>query len=132
MSIFDKFFQKNNNTKTSDQSGNCIIFSLNPEMNNEPYIKIKIDDTSIGASAKFAELLYDIFTGIYNESTVNLMMKMSNEGSDIKQFMHSCIMNWSLLAKNKDTINETNDQNKYYDDDDTPVITPTYFNKNAK
>lgn len=134
MNILNWIFQNKtipeNKSNTYLSSGNCIVFSLNPESNNDPYIKIIIDDTSVMSSVKFAELLYDIFTGMYNESTINLMMKMSNENPELKQFIHSCILNWSLLARHNDHANKPFENKNY--EENIPVVMPTDFNKNAK
>lgn len=130
MNILSKLFNQNNHKFVGDEeSGNYITFSLNPKSNNEPYIKIKIEDTSTLASHEFAVLLLDIFSGIYSEAVINLMLKMSNENEDIKNFVNSCILRWSSLTKE---INANMLQNSDSMEDDIPVITPTHFNKNAK
>ena len=132
MNIFSKLFKpannQNNQNINPNPEGNCIIFSLDPKSNDEPFIKIRIENTSNEDSIKFAQLLCDITDGLYSDSIVNLMLKMTDQNLEIKQFVHSTIMNWSFLIKsynesNKDLLSKIDNQ---------PVIMPTDFNKNAK
>lgn len=127
MNILSKIFstntEKNENENDNPTSeGNCIIFSLDQKSNDEPFIKIKIQNISTNDSIKFAQLLYDITGGLYNDSIINLMLKMTEQDLHIRQFINSTILNWGLLSKD---YNRSNTDNQ-------PVIMPTDFNKNAK
>lgn len=136
MNIFSKFFKSDNKTNeknNTNSEGNCIIFSLNPLSNNEPFIKIKIESTSTEDSIKFAELLRDVTDGLYNDSITNLMLKMTDQDLDIKKFVHSTILHWIFLLKNQSCDNTellTKIQNQSRENQ--PIIMPTDFNKNAK
>lgn len=132
MNIFSKLFRaesnKNNDSDLTAPEGNCIIFSLDPKSNDEPFIKIKIENTSNEDSIKFAQLLCDVTDGLYNESIINLMLKMTDQDLQIKKFVHSTILNWTLLVK---TYNKSN-KDLSSNNDNQPLIMPTDFNKNAK
>lgn len=131
MNIFSKFFNLDNkaNKKNDTKSeGNCIIFSLDSLSNNDPFIKIKIENTSTEDSIKFAELLRDVTDGLYNDSITNLMLKMTDQDLHIKKFIHSTVLHWIFLLKNQN-CNDTDLLNKIQDQ---PMIMPTDFNKNAK
>lgn len=136
MNIFSKFFNVNNKTNEKDSvkaEGNCIIFSLDSSCNNDPFIKIKIENTSTEDSIKFAELLRDVTDGLYNDSITNLMLKMTDQDLQIKKFAHSTILHWIFLLKNqsyndKDLLTNTENQPI----ENQPVVMPTDFNKNAK
>lgn len=131
MNIFKKLLgiqNKNYTEQTGNDNnaliGNCIIFSLDPN-NNEPHIKIRIEDTSNEICSKFGELLYDINNGSYKESIIKLMLQMSGQDTEIKKFMESTIIYWSFL------LNKAENRN-LFDFKDKPLVMPTDFNKNAK
>lgn len=132
MNIFSKLFasvnNKNDQSTNVNSEGNCIIFSLDPKSNDEPFIKIKIENTSNEDSVKFAQLLCDITDGLYNESIINLMLKMTDQDLEIRKFVHSTIMNWSFIVKSYNKL----DKDLSSKNDNQPVIMPTDFNKNAK
>lgn len=133
MNIFNSIKNYFINSKSSkinnqdDKPTNCIIFSINPEMNYEPYVKIRIEDTSIGACAKFVQMLNDVNSGSYSESIISLMTDMGTEDQNIKNFMKTGILYWKSLLNNNQ---QTADTCKIYND--RPLIMPMDFNKNAK
>lgn len=126
MNIFTKLLSpKSNNITNIDDSpleGNHIVFSLDPKSNNEPHIKIRIDDTSHAACSKFAEMLHDLNSGLYHESIIKLMLQMSQQDSEIKTFIETTMLYWTYLL-NKQNKEQTTDK---------PMIMPTDFNKHAK
>lgn len=126
--IISYFFKhKNNHTGNQINEGNAIVFSLNPSLNNEPHIKIKIEDTSDEASKKFAEMLFDINIGSYNESALHLLARMSEEDDEIKKFVETTIIYWGFLMKDKKHLLNASIVWKQ-----KPLIMPTDFNKHAK
>lgn len=106
---------------------NSVVLSSNTEIDNEPNVKIRIEDTSTDACRKFAEMLYELNTGSYHETIIRLMVQMSDQDDEIKKFMETAILYWGFLLNNK-KLNMNNNE-EYID---KPLIMPTDFNKNAK
>lgn len=127
MNIFTKLLSlKSNNITNIDNTlleGNYIVFSLDPKSNNEPHIKIRIDDTSHATCYKFAEMLYDLNSGLYHESIIKLMSQMGQQDSEIKIFIETAMLYWTYLLNKQQNKEQPTDK---------PMIMPTDFNKYAK
>lgn len=112
-----------------DPIDNKIVFCLNPEKNNEPFIKIIISDTSKESCYKFGEMLFAINSGLYHTSIAQLLMNMGKEDKEIKNFVETSIMHWADLIKDSE---DKNIKNSKWKNKDKPLIMPMDFNKNAR
>lgn len=121
--IFSKKI-KTQNTIPQPISGNSITFFIDLEKDSEPNVKIVITDTSNEACKKFSELLFDLHSGEYHKSTLDLLLNMGKQDDEIKKFAQTTILFWSYLLKTNNIVG--------YDKKSKPLIMPTDFNKNAK
>lgn len=131
MSLLDKlknFWIKKPTENSSDDDNNKLIISLNPDHNNEPFIKIIISDTTDSCSKKFGEMLFNINSGLYYKSIVDLLTNMSKEDAEIKKFVELSMIYWASLVKDEARISG----NLKWENQDKPLIQPMDFNKNAR
>lgn len=134
MNFFKKisgYFSQRESKSDGEDLNNRMVISLNPKRGGEPFIKIIVGETSDDSAKQFAEMLFNVNSGLYYGSIVDLLISMSKEDDEINRFMKSAMVYWSHL------IQESNDSN--YDrldkikwSDDKPLIKPTEFNKYAK
>lgn len=115
--------------KNKTTSDNSISFIANAHKDIEPSIKISIGDTSDDACKKFTEILFNLNSGQYYKSIIDLLNDVGQKDNKIYKFVETSILYWSYLLNTKyieykknNIISKTN----------KPLIMPTDFNKNAK
>lgn len=110
-------------TKNKDSlfsSKNRLEFIL---QDKEPNIKVTIIDTDDKSAQSFADLIYSLVTGLYTNSISNLLIELSEQDEDIKQFVGKVLFHYNLLQ-----INEIKSKNH----NNEPLIKPTEFLKYGK
>lgn len=129
--IIDKFFSIKTDTKESSAiGGNSITFFIDLEKDSEPNVKISITDTTEQGCKKFSELLFDLNSGEYHKSILDLLINMGKQDDQIQKFVETSVLYWSYLLHAKNTEYKYNKTNFWKEN--KPLIMPTDFNKNAK
>lgn len=110
-------------TKKNDLS-NYISFIIDPNRINEPNVKISIIDTTNDSCKQFAEMIYSLNAGEYQQSITELLLNMGKQDAKIQKFVETTIVYWEYLMRSRkmSSSQSIND----------PLIMPTDFNKNAK
>lgn len=129
--LINRFFRKSETNNNQQQGGNAITFFIDLEHDSEPNVKISITDTTDEACKKFSELLFDLNSGEYHKSILDLLLNIGKQDEQIQKFVETGILYWSYLLHAKNTeykYHKTNSSWKEY----KPLIMPTDFNKNAK
>lgn len=105
--------------KTYDTNG--ITFIL--DENNEPYIHISVTNLDDNKAVFFARMLFEINTGIYAESILDILQKLAQQDDSIKLFVSKVVASWGLY--NELQNNNTNQQTE-------PMVKPTDFVKGLR
>lgn len=112
---------------TQDQF-NYITFLVDKET-KEPYIKINIQDLSNEDAKVYGEMLFDINSGLYQSSILDILVDFAKQDDKINKFIMDTIMSWHSLCSIKQEPDDTNIQKPWLK---KPQISPIEFNKNAK
>lgn len=104
---------------TNKKISNYILFELDKD-GDIPNVKLKIMDTSDASSEKFAEMLYNINKGIYNQSILDLLLDVGAQDSTINNYINSTIVWWKIF--NAQSGNLTTKKHH-------PIVKPTDFNR---
>lgn len=110
-----------------NKSRNIENFSGNNRLefiigDTEPNIKVSIIDTDDQSARMFADLIHSLVSGYYTNSIHNLLIDLSKQDKDIKEFVTKTLFYYNLLLINKPQPRSDND----------PVIKPTEFLKYGK
>lgn len=122
--ILNKFISKKNTedpleeTKNKIDNTNAVTFILDD--NNEPYIHISITDLNYDKTAHFAKMLFEMNSGAYATSIIDILMELSKQDDSIRIFIAKVIAAWSLYG-------DLNKQGQLSEGE--PVINPTDFMK---
>jgi len=127
--LFSKSNKRNKSLSTDTKSlleTNYILITFDPK-DNEPYIKLNLSDLSDHARDQYALTLFNLNTGRYHQSFLDLLLDMSHQDLTINRFIQTLIIRWSNLVKNspQDLQTSTIDSNQ-------PIVSPMDFNKHAK
>lgn len=123
MNIYQKiksyFYSEN---QSQNLPNNYIMLSLD-DHNNDPHIKVVISDLSDLSCEKYAEMIFDLNKGLYYQSIIDLLLRMSKEDKDIGKYIESLIIYLGILTQ-KHSLSTSKFDNK-----NSPMIMPTEFNK---
>lgn len=93
----------------------------------EPTIRTNIYDTSDEACQKYAEMLFNLNSGLYQQSIFDLLSGMSKQDEEIAAFITNVILNWMYISKDAELSYEQKQWNN-----NKPIISPTNFGKHDK
>ena len=125
--ILNKFISKQNTedsleeTKNKIDNTNAVTFIL--DNNNEPYIHVSITDLNYDKATHFAKMLFEMNSGAYVTSIIDILMELSKQDDSIKIFIAKVIAAWSLYG-------DLNKQGQLSEGE--PVINPTDFMKGLR
>jgi len=120
--------QRHNDTCNMPE-GNYILITF-PKDHKEPYIRLNITDLSDEECNKYSEALFNLNSGRYHFSFLELLKEMSLQDNTINKFIQSAIMHWGYLIKaNSQQIPQQEVDNNQ---SDSPIVSPMEFNKHAK
>lgn len=105
---------------------NYLLFYIDKNT-KEPIIKTNIYDVSDEACQKYTQMLFNLNSGLYQESIFNLLSAISKQDEDVEAFIKNVILNWMYISKDAQLSYEEKEwaNNK-------PIISPTNFGKYAK
>jgi hypothetical protein len=143
LQLLNLFRKSDNNLlqKSSVEPGaerNYILITFDKTNKYEPYIKLNITDLSQEACDAYAETLYDLHSGRYYQSFINLLLNMSKQDNKIYKFVESAIVYWGYLIK-KTSVDLDSHPNVFShsavgrgeQNNNKPLVAPTDFNKHA-
>lgn len=108
-------------TKNKTENTNAVTFILDD--NNEPYIHISITDLNYDKAVHFAKMLFEMNSGLYASSIIDILMQLSKQDDSIRIFVAKIIAGWSLYGDiNKEPTHSENE----------PIIKPTDFVKGLR
>lgn len=88
---------------------------------NNPYVKIVIADTSPETAIKIAGIIWDINSGKYAESIIQILIEMAGQDIEINKFVKRLFSEWSTIEYSRKPQNVSE-----------PFIKPTDFFKALK
>jgi hypothetical protein len=110
----------NSELYTIPKDANYLLFYITPD-ETDPAIKIGLSDLSETSCKNYAEMLFNIFFGFYQNSTSELLKDMSKEDEDIDAFVKNMKMYFAFC------IQDFQEQMQKRNDSDEPLIPPTSF-----
>lgn len=90
--------------KQSDISGitkNSILISIDSA--GVPTISVYLTDIDEKSCDKFAKLLFNLNKGYYEESMIEMMVKMSEKNPELITVLEQILIRWGMLMADKDT-----------------------------
>lgn len=126
--LIENLFRKQKPDTAQSASGNSISFFIDLDKDSEPNVKIVVTDTSEEACKRFSELLFDLNSGEYYKSMLELLLTIGKQDSEIQKFTENTMLclNYLFQIKNKGYKKSKIQLNS------KPLIMPTDFNRNAK
>jgi hypothetical protein len=100
------------------------ILSLSCKTGENTKVKIHLNITSNEAAKQFGEMLFLLNEGYYVQSILDIFTDISKTDDKYAKFIHGIISSWSERVLEM----EHHEKNSL----DTPIISPTYFDKSAK
>jgi hypothetical protein len=125
--FFKNIFRSHNTSlsheakEQTSENTNALTILLGDD--NEPYIHVAITDVDDDKAILFAKMLYELNTGKYITSIVNILNELSSRDDKIKTFVHKLIINWRLHEQ------LDKEQSVIYDE---PLVRPSDFFKGLK
>jgi hypothetical protein len=108
--IFYNFNKKKHIEKSLEDNALTILVN-----SKDPYLHIAITNIDNDQIQNFAKMLYDLNSGLYTTSIINILTQLSYRDKDIAKFLSCVIAEWSfLIESNKNQVAE-------------PLIKPTRF-----
>ena len=120
--IKELFCAKTESSDTLAQTDNDkaqIKFIL--DENDNPYVKITIADTSPEVAKKIAGIIWDINSGKYAESIIQILIEMAGQDIEINKFVKRLFSEWSTIEYSRKSQSTSE-----------PLIKPTDFFKALK
>jgi hypothetical protein len=108
--IFYRFNKKKHTEKPLEDNSLTILVN-----SKDPYLYMAITNIDNDQVENFAKMLYDLNSGLYTSSIMNILSQLSSKDKDIAKFVSCVITQWLFLIesnKNKDT---------------KPLVKPTEF-----
>jgi hypothetical protein len=130
LSLFYK--SANNSNKESDiekniaNKNNCIIIYIDNKT-QEPIIKTHIYDLSDKACRSYAEMLFNLNAGLYQQSIFDLLSGLGKQDEDVGAFITNVILNWMYISKDAELSYQEKEWNN-----NKPLVSPINFGKHAK
>lgn len=119
--------QQQNTNPIKEEENNSIIFSLSKNK-DDPLIKIDLVNMSEEDCKNYANMIFNINFGLYENTIFSLLKKIGKEDIDSGAFTKNLAMYYLFKAKDLET--------KIKADEDPitnkPVVSPTEFQKYAK
>lgn len=119
MNIFKWFIKK---PQIQNTPINTLLLSLDEA--NRPFIHIRIEHLTEESAQSYADLLFSLTTGLYNQSLINTLSDIASKDTNIYMFVEKIMEAWRLLN------NEEQKAKEVWDNE--PQVKPTSFNKTAK
>lgn len=119
LDFFKQIFSKKSDQESySDllSKNNAITFLIDKDNNIFTYVSAV--NLSNNDAKQFAEMLHGLCGGLYTQNILQILLGLSKEGDDIKQFIDHTINNWATTCHTKIKDDSV---------DDAPVIKPTIF-----
>jgi len=116
--IFKNWLNNNARDQTDKNSlYNKIIF----EVRDDDTIKVDLlfNDPKIDSPEKIGEFLYYLNNGYYTSNILDILVGLSRQKPEYKDFVRDIIHFWSLKITPESKIS------------DTPLVPPTYFQQNT-
>jgi len=117
------YVSKEQKEEKENTAENTNAFTILLGDDNEPYIHVAITDIDYDKAVFFAKMLYELNTGRYATSIINILNDLSNRDDEIKLFVHKLMISWRLyeqLEKEQSLIC------------DEPLVRPSDFFKGLK
>lgn len=119
--LYNKYFNKKNiNTNKNKSSVNSITFTIDHSDNIKVYFAF--DDPSPDSPSKVGDFLYHLSNGHYVNYILDILLNISKQQPEHKDYVWSIINAWSLNLSSYDAPTETNDQ---------PIIKPSLFQQHV-
>lgn len=113
--------EENQGLQVSQQSrSNYLIFEL--DENNQSHVSLAISNDDPESAKQLGIMLFLLNEGYYVQLILDVLLKISKQDVDNNIFVQNVISNWSSR------IND----NLTSDNDDEPIIKPTYFNSKGE
>lgn len=133
--ILSKIFAFQKKSKCNilnEPEGNYILITF-PKNCKEPYIRLNVTDLSQEECTRYSQALFNLNSGRYHQSFLDLLKEMSHQDVTINKFIQALILHWSYLIKaNSDISSAIPESKNLIDNDYDPIISPMEFNKHAK
>jgi hypothetical protein len=114
-------------TNANDFSNHNYLLFYIDNNNYEPNIKTNIVNLSDRSCEKYAQMLFNLNSGLYKQSIFDLLTSLSKQDININAFMENVILNWMYMVRDNEDIKENKEWN-----DNKPIVSPTSFSKYAK
>jgi hypothetical protein len=118
--LYNKYFKKNINANPEKKSVNSITFTIDDSDNIKVYFVF--DDPSPDSTAKVGDFLYHLSNGHYINYILDILLNISKQQPEHRDYIWNIINSWSLNLSNYDSANPTNDQ---------PIVRPSLFQQHA-
>lgn len=94
-------FTKQTESGISGVTKNSLLISI--DSSGSPTISVYLTDTDEKSCHNFARLLFNLNKGYYEESIIEMMLKMSEKNPELITVLEKILINWGMLMANRDT-----------------------------